>query len=241
MSEEKIDPLKLKPYKKNSKKHSERQVQRIANSIKEFGFTKPVLVWGKNQIVAGHGAVEAAISLGLAEIPIRRVDHLSEQQMRAYVIADNKLAEESKWDMGVLHEELTDLARLDFDLEFTGFSLDAVADMILENGLKEHARESEEIRREVLGEDIYDTETRREDEARDSDEIQPPTENKGHFENLEPVIKYDIVFDNIDQQDAWYEFIKTLKKKYPDAETMASRIIAWLNSEEVAQAWKVSE
>lgn len=153
MSEEKIDPLKLKPYKKNSKKHSERQVQRIANSIKEFGFTKPVLVWGKNQIVAGHGAVEAAISLGLTEIPIRRVDHLSEQQMRAYVIADNKLAEESKWDMGVLHEELTDLGRLDFNLELTGFSLDAVADMILENGLKDHAQESEEIRREVLGDD----------------------------------------------------------------------------------------
>jgi DNA modification methylase len=113
----------LKPYGGNARTHSDKQISQIAASIGKFGFNNPVLVDADNRIVAGHGRVEAAKRLGLANVPTIRLDHLSDAERRAYVIADNRLAELAGWDREILRIELQGLADLDlgFDLEITGF------------------------------------------------------------------------------------------------------------------------
>jgi site-specific DNA-methyltransferase (adenine-specific) len=114
----------LIPYARNSRTHSDEQVAQIAASIREFGFTNPVLVGADNDIIAGHGRVLAARKLGLKEVPCLRLGHLTEAQKRAYVIADNKLALNAGWDEELLKVELTGLQEEGFDLGLTGFSAD---------------------------------------------------------------------------------------------------------------------
>jgi DNA modification methylase len=116
----------LIPYARNSRTHSDEQTAQIAASIREFGFTNPVLIDADGGIIAGHGRVLAARKLQLAEVPCLRLSHLTETQKRAYVIADNKLALNSGWDDEMLALELTELGDLGFDLELTGFTLDEI-------------------------------------------------------------------------------------------------------------------
>jgi ParB-like chromosome segregation protein Spo0J len=125
----------LKPYPRNARKHSKRQVKQIAASIEKFGFTNPVLVSGDGQILAGHGRVAAAQLLGLETVPTINLAHLTPDERRAYVLADNKLALNANWDPDILAIELQGLIDLDFDVELTGFSL-AETDFILEDAKK---------------------------------------------------------------------------------------------------------
>lgn len=130
----------LKPYPGNARRHSKAQVKQIAASIERFGFTNPVLVSDNDEIVAGHGRVMAAKQLGLAEVPVIRLSHLSAAERRAYVLADNKLALNAGWDTELLAIELQGLIDLDFDLSLTGFSIaeiDLVLDEAKESGSKE--------------------------------------------------------------------------------------------------------
>jgi DNA modification methylase len=120
----------LIPYARNSRTHSDGQVAQIASSIKEFGFTNPVLIDGGGGIRAGHGRVLAARKLGMSEVPCIRLDHLTEAQKRAYVIADNRLALNSGWDTEMLKVEFADLQELGFDLELTGFDLDEIKELL---------------------------------------------------------------------------------------------------------------
>lgn len=113
----------LIPYARNSRTHSETQVAKIAASIREFGFLNPVIVDGKNGIIAGHGRVMAAQKLGLAEVPVIEAAHLTDAQKRAYVIADNRLALDADWDDAMLKIELQDLDLEGFDLSLTGFDV----------------------------------------------------------------------------------------------------------------------
>ncbi len=113
---------RLVPYEKNPRTHSAEQVIQIAASIAEFGFTNPVLVDTNAGIIAGHGRLLAARKLGLAEVPVIVLDHLSETQKRAYIIADNKLAMNAGWDDDLLAAELAQLEQEGFDLELIGFS-----------------------------------------------------------------------------------------------------------------------
>ncbi len=111
----------LVPYARNARTHSDSQVAQIAGSIAEFGFVNPVLVSGDNVIIAGHGRVMAAKKLGLQTVPTIKLDHLTENQRRALVIADNKIAENAGWDEELLRLELQNLADEDFDLDLLGF------------------------------------------------------------------------------------------------------------------------
>ena len=113
----------LRPYPKNARTHSKKQIRQIADSIKRFGFTNPVLISDDNEIIAGHGRVEAAKLIGLKNVPTVRLSHLDAAQRRAYVLADNKLALNAGWDREVLAIELQALIDLDFGAEITGFSL----------------------------------------------------------------------------------------------------------------------
>lgn len=108
----------LIPYERNARTHTPEQVEQIAASIREFGFLNPILVDSANGVVAGHGRMEAARKLGMAEVPVVVLDHLTEQQRRAYVLADNRIAQNAGWDRLLLHEELS---ALDFDYHLLGF------------------------------------------------------------------------------------------------------------------------
>lgn len=116
----------LIPFAKNSRTHDDAQVAQIAASIKEFGFTNPILIDEQNGIIAGHGRLLAARKLQLNEVPCIRLSHLTDAQKRAYVIADNKLALNAGWDDEMLALELGNLQDMDFDLSLTGFSTDEI-------------------------------------------------------------------------------------------------------------------
>jgi hypothetical protein len=112
----------LIPYARNPRTHSDAQVAQIAASIREFGWTNPVLVDGANGIIAGHGRVLAARTLGLGRVPVIELAHMTESQKRAYVLADNQLALNAGWDEALLRLELADLSELGFDLGLIGFT-----------------------------------------------------------------------------------------------------------------------
>ena len=128
-----IEPVSVEtliPYARNSRTHSDAQVAQIAASIKEFGFTNPVLIDQGGGIIAGHGRVLAARKLGLPEVPCIRLGHLTDAQKRAYVIADNRLALNAGWDAEMLKVEFAELKELGFDLELTGFDADEIAELL---------------------------------------------------------------------------------------------------------------
>lgn len=120
-----VEPMRiddLRPYERNAKVHTPEQVRMIANSIEEFGFNNPVLVDDDGGIIAGHGRVEAARLLGMEEVPCVRITNLTEEQKRAYILADNRLAELSGWDESMLDLELLNIDGLDMtDFGFEGF------------------------------------------------------------------------------------------------------------------------
>ncbi len=130
----------LRPWPRNARTHSRKQIRQIAESIRRFGFTNPVLIDGENRILAGHGRVEAARELGMATAPCLRVDHLSPAEKRAYVLADNKLALNAGWDEELLALELKELmeADIEFDVSVTGFSI-AEVDQLVEGLAPEEA------------------------------------------------------------------------------------------------------
>jgi DNA modification methylase len=131
----KIDYMRvceLRPYPNNARTHSKKQVRLIANSITKFGFCNPVLIDDDGQIIAGHGRVEAAKLLGIDAVPTCRLSHLTEADKRAYILADNRLAEKAGWDKQLLAIELQSLIDLDVEVELTGFEMPEI-DIILED------------------------------------------------------------------------------------------------------------
>lgn len=129
---ETVKVAELVPYVRNSRIHDDAQIQKIAASIKEFGFTNPILIDEENGILSGHGRLLAARELGIDEVPCVRIIGLSNAQKRAYIIADNRLALSSTWDSEMLAMELGELSGLDFDLSVLGFTyseLEALLDI----------------------------------------------------------------------------------------------------------------
>jgi len=122
---------KLIPYVKNSRTHSDEQVAQIAASIKEFGWTNPILVDGENGIIAGHGRLMAARKLGYTEVPTIELKDLTETQRKAYIIADNRLALNAGWDNEMLTIELNDLLADGFALEMLGFDAGIVEQLLM--------------------------------------------------------------------------------------------------------------
>ena len=177
----------LVPYSNNARTHSDAQVAQIAASIKEFGWTNPILVDGDNGIIAGHGRLMAARMIGLEQVPCIELAHLSDAQRRAYILADNKLAENAGWDKDLLKVELEGLADEDVDLTLTGFDADELRDIMVPD----------------LGGD-----------------------GEGG-ERAEPnaTVQYNIVFDDTDQQEVWFKFLRSLKVEYPDTDTIAERLV----------------
>ena len=122
----------LIPYARNARTHSPAQVAQIAASIREFGWTNPILVDGERGVIAGHGRLLAARQLGITEVPTLELSHLTPAQRRAYVLADNRLALSAGWDEDLLRVELAELGADGFDLELTGFNPDEIASFLAE-------------------------------------------------------------------------------------------------------------
>ena len=120
---EQVAVADLIPYASNSRTHSDAQIAQIAASIREFGWTNPILIDGDNGLIAGHGRLLAARKLGLEEVPAIILDHLTKAQQRALVIADNQIALNAGWDIELLKIELKDLDMAKFDLTITGFDI----------------------------------------------------------------------------------------------------------------------
>lgn len=119
-----VDILKIKPYEKNAKIHNQNQLDKLQESIKEFGFLSPCLIDQDFNLIAGHGRVEAAKALGLKEVPCIFVENLTDTQRKAYILADNRLGELAEWDMELVEDELKDLYQEGFKIDLTGFELD---------------------------------------------------------------------------------------------------------------------
>ena len=140
---EQVPTSDLIPYARNARTHSDAQVAQIAGSIQEFGFCNPVLIDKANGIIAGHGRVRAADLLKLATVPCIRLDHLTDAQKRAFILADNRIALNSGWDTEMLANELSDLHADDVNLGLLGFDADELGKlMAFESGEIEQSPES---------------------------------------------------------------------------------------------------
>ena len=127
---EMVNPRDLIPYSKNARKHSDEQIAVLVQSIKEFGFTNPVLIHSTGRIIAGHGRVQAALKMGKESIPAIRLNHLNDVQVKALTIADNQLATLAGWDFDILASEIDALNDEGFDMSLLGFS-DAELDELI--------------------------------------------------------------------------------------------------------------
>lgn len=127
------DINEIVPYVRNARTHSDEQIAQVAASIKEFGFLAPIIISGDNTILCGHGRFYAAQRLGLKKVPCIKEEYLTESQKRAYIIADNKLAENAEWDNDMLAIELSDLMGDGFDLSITGFSEEEIAELFADD------------------------------------------------------------------------------------------------------------
>lgn len=132
---------RLLPYERNARTHSPEQVAQIAASIQEFGFTNPILVGSDDGILAGHGRLAAAKDLGMTQVPVIVLNHLSPAQRQAYVIADNQLALNAGWDMSLLQQEVMSLNFADFDLDLLGFNEKELAGLLDPEGINEPTKD----------------------------------------------------------------------------------------------------
>ncbi len=146
-----ISIAELKPYPRNARTHSRKQIRQIAGSMKEFGFTNPLLIDGDNMILAGHGRLEAAKMLAHALVPCVRIETMTEAQKRAYIIADNKLALNAGWDEELLALELQGVMALDpgLDIGLTGFTVSETDSLIENLSVEEPASPKDEAMRRL--------------------------------------------------------------------------------------------
>jgi ParB-like chromosome segregation protein Spo0J len=145
MKIEMISTADLIPYVNNARVHSDEQVTQIASSIKEFGFTVPVLIDKDKGIIAGHGRIAAAKKLNIDEVPCIRIEHLTETQKKAYILADNRIALNSTWDYELLGLELNSLKEADFDITEFGFDESEFRNSVLDYSILDEEDVSDEI------------------------------------------------------------------------------------------------
>ncbi|MCM1512527.1 MAG: ParB/Srx family N-terminal domain-containing protein [Oxalobacter formigenes] len=138
-----VQTEKLVPYVNNARVHDEHQINQIAASIKEFGFNNPILTDGDNGVVAGHGRLYAALKLGLEKVPVIELSHLTPSKKKAYILADNRIAENARWDHDLLKIEAEDIKLEGIDIELTGFSLSEIDNFELADFFTEEEKKPE--------------------------------------------------------------------------------------------------
>lgn len=198
----KINIDDIKPYEKNARTHSTKQIEQIMNSIKVYGFTNPLLIDEKNNLIAGHGRLEAVKQLNrvdfknnpLMELPAIIIEGLSEADKKALIIADNQIALNAGWDYEILSEELNELADISYDLDLLAFdNIDEILNSIISDDESESSR-------------LIDS------------------SQSGYS------LKYEIIFDNEEQQELFQNFIMFLRKQI-DGDTIAERLCNYIKIE----------
>lgn len=142
-----VEIAKIKPYKNNAKIHGKNQLKKLQESISEFGFLTPCLIDQDYNLIAGHGRVEAAKALGMKEVPCVFVEDLTEEQRKAYILADNKLSELAEWDLEILNQELAELSEAGMNISLVGFELN--------NEITQELNDGVEITIESLGDENF--------------------------------------------------------------------------------------
>lgn len=194
----------ITPYE-NNPRNNINAVQVVANSIREFGFKNPIVVDKDNVIINGHTRYLAAKSLELNEVPVLVADDLSEEQVKAFRIMDNKSSEFAEWDYEKLVAEIKDIEIADFDVELTGFDIFEIEAL---NSTYDKALEEINFDDEFIGVD-----------EEEGENTTAEKENKNYS------IQYNIVFNTEEEQDEWYSFLSFLKRKHADVETISERIL----------------
>lgn len=203
MQIEHIHVSAIKAYEKNPRQNDD-AVEYVANSIREFGFKSPIIVDRNNVIVCGHTRLRAAQEIGMKTVPCIKADDLTDEQIRAYRLADNKTAEFSKWDFSLLNEELSDLSGIDFDMSSFGFYIpddDYLSNMFDEQEVAKPKTETKQPQ-ETAGQDEY--------QSRDSG--QEYEEQTGEYEGRERAqngYSVTVTFDNEDDLDQFIEYCET--------------------------------
>ncbi len=201
MNIEKIKVTELKEAKYNPRQIDDAMFQRLVKTISEYGLVEPIVINGDNTIIGGHQRCKAAVELGFEEVPCVRVD-LDDRNEKALNLALNKISGE--WDGSKLNSLLSDFDINDFDVDLTGFDVFEVAAITSFD-------DSVDVNREFESEFPEETHGK-------------PPEERGY------IIQYNLVFNDESEKDAWYQWIKSLKDKYPDADTISERVIKEIES-----------
>ena len=214
------NPKSLTPYVKNAKIHTTEQIDTIAGQISAVGWTQPIVVDKQGIIIAGHGRREAALRLNLQEVPVVVAEHLDEYQAMAARIADNVVAK-GDMDQDKLKFDLGSLSLRNFNMSLTGFKPMELKQFKLE----------EKIFPQIIGEKQVIEESAPPPPPEDQEKHEFAPEGPGQkeeggsfFMDRNPVIQYNIIFDNEDQQKRWHDFLGMLKSSYPDKNTLAERL-----------------
>lgn len=226
------DPKSLTPYVKNAKIHTPEQIDDIAGQISAFGFDQPIVVDKNNVIIKGHGRREAAIKLNLSEVPVVVAEHLDEYQAMAARIADNKIARDTDVDQDKLKFDLGTLSLRDFNMKLTGFKPMELKKFELDTVIRPEIIGTPPAGpRNVIEESPTPPPPPEQGEhefAPDVTETKSDGEGGSFFMDRNPVIQYNIIFDDEEQQKKWHEFLAHLKVKYPSEETLAKRLMLFL-------------
>lgn len=186
----------LIPYVNNPRNNKD-AIDKVASSIKNFGFKVPLVIDSQNEVITGHTRLLASKKLGIEEVPVIVADDLSEAQIKAFRIADNKVSEYAEWDMDLLKIELEELEEMNFDYDF-GF---------------------------YLGDDIDDELDLSGFDDDDEDDHDNSTDDSG--DNY--IIQYNIIFNDEEEKDTWYKFMKYLKETYSEQETISAMLTQYIN------------
>lgn len=222
-----VNPRDLIPYANNAKVHSPDQIDQIASQIASFGFDQPIVVDARNVIIKGHGRREAAIKLNLAEVPVV-VSTLDEYQAMAARIADNAVVSK-EYNKDKLKFDLGTLKMSGLDLKLTGLKPLELKSLVPSDNQSKQIIDTVN-REEAPSEEEYVPSENAEDVEREQGNPDAPVgeESGGYFMDRTPVIQYNIVFDDVEQQEKWHAFVAFLKEKYPSHETIAARLIEFI-------------
>ena len=212
----------IKPYD-NNPRENENAVENVMNSIREYGFKVPLVVDKNLVIVTGHTRYEASLRLGLEEVPCIIADDLTDEQIKAYRIADNKVAEYSDWDYDKLFVELKELEQQAYEIDLTGFDYLEFDKIMRDYAPVENFGEAQNGSQAFQNGESF---------GGNSGAVggMQGTGNGGgaNEETYTPIIQYNIIFNNVEEQRIWHEFIRDLKNEYPNAETISERLIKFI-------------
>lgn len=223
MQIEEVDIDSIIPYE-NNPRINHAAVRMLVTSIENFGFQIPVILDKDNVLVAGHTRVEAAKVLGMEKVPAIYARDLSPEQVKAFRIMDNRTAEQSTWDYRKLLTEFDDLSLVNWDMDSVGFDLLDIENLRCDLEVTTRTVEPSRVPRDPNNSSHTVSEDDTEDDLLEEEEVNEEPKKPEVKNNM--VIQYNIIFNTEDEQKIWFGYLRALKTKYPDMDTISERLIA---------------